>query len=265
MIRKFVAGTGWKMNHTVADARAYAARLRDLLAGRDLSRLDMFVLPPFTALAAAQEAFAGSPVLHGGQNVHWDDRGNWTGEISPPMLAELGCKVVALAHSERLAHFAETYPLVRKKLDAALRHGLTPVLCLGETADDKAMGASDAALRDQVLTALAGQTAATVPDVILAYEPRWAIGAAEAASPDYVAERHAALRALLVAEYGAGTAARTRIIYGGSVTPQNGPALVAQPEVDGLFVGRAAWTPEGFAQIVEIVAEAAKAKEGTLA
>jgi triosephosphate isomerase len=116
-----------------------------------------------------------------------------------------------------------------------------------------------------VLTALAGQTAETVPDVILAYEPRWAIGAAEAASPDYVAERHAALRALLVAEYGAGAAARTRIIYGGSVTPRNGPALVAQPEVDGLFVGRAAWTPEGFAQIVEIVAEAAKAKEGTLA
>lgn len=264
MIRRFVAGTGWKMNHTAAEARAYAARLRGLLGERDLSGLDVFVLPPFTALSAAQEAFVGSGVLHGAQNMHWEERGNWTGEISAPMLVELGCQVVALAHSERLQHFAETYALARRKLDTALRFGITPVLCLGETADDKAAGRADAALREQVATALAGQDAASVPDVILAYEPRWAIGAAEAAAPEYVAERHAALRALLAAEYGAEAARRTRIIYGGSVTPASGPALVGRPEVDGLFVGRAAWTPEGFAEIIAIVAEAAKDKEGIL-
>ncbi len=262
MIRRFVAGTGWKMNHGAGETRAYAARLRELLAGRDLGAVDVFVLPPFTALAAAQEAFAGSGVLHGAQNMHWEERGNWTGEISAPMLAELGCRVVALAHSERLAHFAETYALVRRKLDTALRFGITPVLCLGETAEDKAAGASDAALSEQLRTALAGQAAGAVPGVILAYEPRWAIGAAEAAEPGYVADRHAGLRALLVAEYGAQAAARTRILYGGSVTPANGAALVGQPEVDGLFVGRAAWTPEGFAEIVGLVAQAARDKGG---
>lgn len=261
MSRRPVAGTGWKMNHTASDARAYAARLRELLDGRDLSGLDAFVLPPFTALAAAQDSFAGSGVLHGAQNMHWEERGNWTGEISAPMLAELGCRVVALAHSERLQHFAENYALVRRKLEAALRFGITPVLCLGETAEDRANGRVDAALREQVATALAGLTAARVPDVILAYEPRWAIGGAEAASPDYVAERHSGLRARLVEDYGPEAAGRTRIIYGGSVTPANGPALAALPDVDGLFVGRAAWTPEGFAEIIAIVAQAAKDKK----
>ena len=248
------------MNHTVVQTVDYAARLRNLLAGRDLSNVEIYVLPPFTALAAAQIAFAGSPVGWGAQTMHWDECGNWTGEISAPMLAELGCRYVALAHSERLYNFAETYSRVRQKLETALRHGLTPVLCLGETAEEKAMHCADSAVAGQIRTALAGQTPASISRVILAYEPRWAIGGANAARPDYVADRHSAVRAFLCAEYGPDTAAETRIIYGGSVTPQNGPALAAQPDVDGLFVGRAAWTAEGMAQIIEIVASAAEAK-----
>lgn len=260
--RRFLAGTGWKMNHTVADTVRYAEAIAPLLPPQVTERVELFVLPPFTALHAAKAAFAGTPVGHGGQTMHWAESGAWTGEISAPMLVEAGCRYVALAHSERLAWFGETYDLVRRKVNTALAHGLTPILCLGEMADDKAEGRSDAVLTGQVDTALADVAPEAVPRVILAYEPRWAIGAAEAASPDYVAERHAALRQHVVRRFGVEVAEATRIIYGGSVTPENGPALAAQPHVDGLFVGRAAWTGEGLARIAAIVAEAARRKDG---
>ncbi|HEX3984586.1 MAG TPA: triose-phosphate isomerase [Acidisoma sp.] len=256
MMRKPLVGTGWKMNCGPAAAIAYAARLRALLAGQRTEGLDIFVLPPFVSLSAAADAFASSPVAIGGQNMHWEVDGSWTGEISAPMLREVGCRYAELAHSERLQHFGETYELVRLKLDAAVVAGLTPILCLGESAVDKASGQSDETLRYQVTTALAGQTAETIPGVVLAYEPRWAIGQAEAAPPDYVEARHAGLRALLAEFWGERTAAETRIIYGGSVSPSNGPGLIALPNVDGLFIGRSAWTPEGFAAMVRIVAEA---------
>lgn len=255
-MRKPLVGTGWKMNHGPAAALTYAARLRALLAGQRTDGLDIFVLPPFVSLSAAAAGFAGSPVAIGGQNIHWDESGSWTGEVSAPMLKEVGCRYAELAHSERLQHFGETYELVRLKVDAALSAGLTPILCLGESAEDKRRGTSDETLRYQVTTALAGQTAASVPGVVLAYEPRWAIGQADAAPPDYVAERHASLRALLVDVWGDATAQATRIIYGGSVSPANGAGLIALPNVDGLFIGRAAWTPEGFAAMVQIVADA---------
>lgn len=255
-MRKPLVGTGWKMNHGPEATRRYAERLRAWLAGRDLSGLDLFVLPPFVSLPAAAEAFAGSAIGIGAQNVHWAESGAWTGEISAPMLCEVGCRYAELAHSERLEHFGETYPLVRRKLDACIAAGLTPILCLGESAAEKAAGRADETLRAQLRTALAGQTAESVPSVILAYEPRWAIGQAEAAPPAYVAERHGALRDLLGGEWGGAAAEATRIIYGGSVSPTNGAALAALPEVDGLFIGRAAWTPEGFAAMIEIVAAA---------
>lgn len=136
-MRKPMAGTGWKMNHTAAETADYAERLKAILAPGIADSLDIFVLPPFTALHAAQRHFAGSSVAYGGQNMHWDLYGAWTGEISAPMLVEAGCRYVELAHSERLAHFGETYELVRRKLDAALAEGLTPILCLGETGEDK--------------------------------------------------------------------------------------------------------------------------------
>jgi triosephosphate isomerase len=258
-MRRPLAGTGWKMNIGAAETARYAERLVPLLASTDA--VDIFVLPPFTSLHAARVAFAGSPVAYGGQNMHWDEAGAWTGEVSAPMLAEAGCRYVELAHSERLAHFGETYPLAGRKLDRALAHGLTPILCLGETADDKRAGRTDAILFEQLGTALANQPPERVPHVVLAYEPRWAIGAADAASPDYVAERHAALRAYLRHACGANAAEATRIIYGGSVNAANGPALAALDDVDGLFIGRAAWTPEGFAALVTIVARAAADKE----
>jgi triosephosphate isomerase len=255
-MRKPLVGTGWKMNHGIAATEDYARRLRPLVEGRDFSGLDIFVLPPFVSLLTAAQAFAGSPVTTGGQNMHWDASGAWTGEISAPMLKEAGCRFVELAHSERLQHFGEAYELVRLKVDAAMLAGLEPILCLGESAEDKRMGQSDSILRDQLMTALAAQTSHTVPRVVLAYEPRWAIGGAAAAPADYVARRHAALRGMLVEGWGEAVAEATRIIYGGSVSPANGDELIALPNVDGLFIGRSAWKPEGFAEMVRIVAGA---------
>jgi triosephosphate isomerase len=263
-MRKPLAGTGWKMNLGVAATRRYAAELLPKLAGIDSSGLDLFVLPPFTSLSAAAEAFAPGPVAIGAQNMHWEDAGPWTGEISAPMLVELGCRYVELAHSERLAHFGETYDLVRRKVNAALTHGLTPILCLGETAFDRDTGRSDTVLAQQARAALADLSPTQIPAVVLAYEPRWAIGTAHAAPPDYVAARHATLREIVATDWGAPAAAAVRIVYGGSVTATNGAALAALADVDGLFVGRAAWTPDGFATIVSIVRHAAHTK-GSLA
>ena len=190
--------------------------------------------------------------------MHWAEGGAWTGEISAAMLREAGCRYVELAHSERLQHFGETYAQVRLKVDQALVNGLTPIICLGETAVEKESGRADAVLEEQLLTALAGQPDERIADTVLAYEPRWAIGGAEAASPEYIASRHRALRAALRRHHGAPVAEETRIIYGGSVTPENGAAILAIGDVDGLFVGRAAWHAEGFARIVELVADAAR-------
>ncbi len=265
MIRRLMAGTGWKMNIRVAEVPGYAATLRAAIGAAAVASIDVFVLPPFTSLAAAAAAFAGSPVAIGGQNMHWDEHGAWTGEVSAPMLLDAGCRYVELAHSERLQHFGETYERVRAKVDRALASGLTPIVCLGETAQEKAEGRSDEVLGWQTVTALAGQPAARVADVVLAYEPRWAIGSSDAASPDYVAARHTRLRALLRERFGTDVADRSRILYGGSVTPDNGPGLVALDDVDGLFVGRAAWTPDGFARIVGQVAAAAQAKAARVA
>ena len=260
-MRRRIAGTGWKMNHGIAASIRYAETLKARIATIDTSAIDIYVLPPFTSLAAVAQALAGSPVAVGGQNMHWADDGSWTGEISAAMLLEAGCRYVELAHSERLQHFGETYEQVRRKVDQAMSAGLVPILCLGETAREKAEGRADLVLAEQVLTALDGQTDERVPGIILAYEPRWAIGAAEAASPAYVGERHRALRAILAQRFGQDAAARTRILYGGSVTPENGRPILDNEDVDGLFVGRAAWTPEGFARIIELVAEEAVKRE----
>ncbi len=261
MTRRHLAGTGWKMNFDGAATRAYAAALRAELSAIEHSRTDIFVLPPFTALHQAKAAFAGSPVAIGGQNMHWEASGAWTGEISAPMLIDAGCRYVELAHSERLQHFGETYDLVRLKVNAAFAHDLIPILCIGEMADEKAAGRTDAVLEYQVLTALADQSADTAPKAVLAYEPRWAIGAKDAADPAYVAERHAFIRSVIAKRFGTAAAASVRIVYGGSAKTQNGLALAALADVDGLFVGRAAWTPEGFADIIRIVSRAAEAKE----
>jgi triosephosphate isomerase len=255
-MRRLIAGTGWKMNIGATQTGRYAAQLAPLVDGLG-DAIEMFVLPPFTSLPAAKQAFSSSAIGIGAQNVHWDESGAWTGEISAPMLVEAGCRYVELAHSERLEHFGETYDLVRRKLNAAVASGLTPILCLGETAEDKRRAVADRVLNDQMSLALRDQPTERIPMIILAYEPRWAIGAPAAASPDYAAERHRILRKAVSDRFGPDAAARVRIIYGGSVTPSNGDALMEHNDIDGLFVGRAAWSAEGFADVAAIVGRAA--------
>ncbi len=259
-MRKLIAGTGWKMNLDAGQTRDYARRLLPLIAHIPPENIETYVLPPFTSLHAAKEAFKDSQVSYGGQNMHWESSGSWTGEISADMLQEAGCRYVELAHSERLEHFGETYERVGTKVDLALEKGLTPIICLGETAKEKAAGRSDEVLAYQVLTSLSGQPDENVAKAILAYEPRWAISGSEAASPDYIAMRHKAIREILAIHRGKDAAENTRIIYGGSVTSENGKQIICLSDVDGLFVGRAAWTAEGFADIVKVVAAAADKK-----
>jgi triosephosphate isomerase len=255
-MRRLIAGTGWKMNNDAARTSRYAALLAPLVE-RLGETIEMFVLPPFTSLAAAKLSFSSSAVGIGAQNMHWEASGAWTGEISAPMLVEAGCRYVELGHSERLEHFGETYDQVRRKLNVAIASGLTPILCLGETAEDKRRAVADDILSEEMSLALRDQPPERIPTVILAYEPRWAIGASSAASPDYAAERHRGLREAVSDRFGAAAAAQVRIIYGGSVTASSGEALMKHADIDGLFIGRAAWSAEGFADIAALVARAA--------
>jgi triosephosphate isomerase len=246
----FWVGTGWKMNKTVTEARAAARVLRDVTdwpAG-----IQPFILPPFTALDAVTTELAHAPVMVGAQNMHWEDQGAWTGEISAPMLATLGIRLVELGHSERREFFNETDDTVNRKVHAAFRHGLTPLICIGETAREREWGAAHDILSRQVRIALHGLPTTHAARALIAYEPVWAIGAfGRAADPDMVAEALRGIRTTLRAispELDA-----VPLLYGGSVTEANAPAFAALPEVGGLFIGRAAWDPEALIRIVRSV------------
>lgn len=241
-------GTGWKMNKTLAEALDYAGQLKHSLPVDGVNR---FVLPPFTVLRDVSAALADTDITVGAQNMHWQDAGAWTGEISGPMLVDCGVRLVEIGHSERRTHFGETDKTVGLKVDAALRHGLTPLICVGETAEQKQAGRTDGVLREQVRSALA-----RVPRnarVLFAYEPVWAIGEhGSPAEPDYADDQHARIKA--VATEMTGTA--PPVLYGGSVNAGNCVSFVSMQDVDGVFVGRAAWTAAGFADIVARCARA---------
>lgn len=254
-VSTFWIGTGWKMNKTVAETRCYIADLKTRLPCEVKGDYALFVIPPFTALAAAREAIGAAPVLLGAQNMHWAEAGAYTGEISASMLEEFGVDLVELGHSERREYFGETDATINLKVKAALRHGFKPLLCVGDSAEDRAVGASAAAVTRQVRLAFAGLTRGDIGRCLVAYEPIWAIGErGVAASPKEARDVHVALREVL-GELGAPS---VPVLYGGSVTPDNAASLAVEPAIDGLFVGRAAWSPEGFASLISRVLEARK-------
>jgi triosephosphate isomerase len=256
MDRKFWLGTGWKMNKTRAEGRAYAEALQ---AVPDLQQLPMqlFVLPPFTALAEVAASLAGSGVLVGAQNCHWASAGAWTGEISAPQIAECGAALVELGHSERRAHFGETDVAINAKVKAVLAAGLRPLVCVGETAEERALDAATVTVARQARMALAGVAAADLDRVLLAYEPVWAIGeGGTPASPDYADAIHGALKNAVMDLHGRSVP----VLYGGSVNAANALALAGQPEIDGLFVGRAAWTVEGLLGLARAITPIVEAK-----
>lgn len=248
-------GTSWKMNKTLAEALDFAAGLAG--AAPD-PRIRRFVIPPFTAARQVKARLAGTDVAVGAQNMHWEEAGAWTGEISAPMLVDCGLDLVELGHSERRAHFGETDERVGRKVETALRHGLTPLICIGETEEDKQSGRADARLAREVEAALAGACGSEA-EILLAYEPVWAIGeTGTPASPDYAEARHARIGE--VAERALGRP--VPCLYGGSVNSGNCAELVSRPHIDGLFIGRSAWDVAGYLDILARCAEALSRKEG---
>ncbi|MCC7163093.1 MAG: triose-phosphate isomerase [Anaerolineae bacterium] len=246
-------GTGWKMNHTSREAEDYATALAMFVRGQSLvTRL--FILPPFTALAVVAEILRDTQVMVGAQNMHWQSRGPFTGEISASMLAGCGAQLVELGHSERREHFGETDYSVNAKVHAALDANLVPLACVGEPGIEREFGVADEWVRRQVKIALHNVPSARLTRTIFAYEPVWAIGERGIpATPEQAAEMHRVIRNTLTELYGTGAAREIPILYGGSVNRDNAAGLLKQPNIDGLFVGRAAWQVDDFIQMIQLV------------
>lgn len=249
----FWIGTSWKMNKGLSEALQFA----QALGGDDHNadpRIQRFVIPPFTAVREVKQSLANTSVKVGAQNMHWDDRGAWTGEISPLMLKDCHLDLVELGHSERRAHFGETDETVGRKAAAAVRHGLTPLICIGETLAQREGGLAQEVLGAQVraaLTPVAQEN--TQADVLLAYEPVWAIGdGGIPATSEYADDRQAEI--IEVAHEVLGR--RVPCLYGGSVNADNCEELIACPHIDGLFIGRAAWDVAGYLNILSKCATA---------
>jgi len=240
-------GTSWKMNKTLAEARIFAESLRAADAKRN-PRIQRFVIPPFTMIREVKEILRGTSVKVGAQNMHWAESGAWTGEISAPMLRDCGTDLVELGHSERREFFAESDETVGLKVEAAVRHGLVPLICVGETLAEKESGRASDVLARETRGALAKLSAEQKSaEILFAYEPVWAIGEKGApASPDYADARQAEIAATAAAILGR----RPPCLYGGSVNPGNCAELIGMANVDGLFIGRSAWAPEGYLDIL---------------
>jgi triosephosphate isomerase len=236
----------WKMNRTLAEARVLAEAL--VLRLKGVERVEIAVCPPFTALPQVADTLRGSNILLGAQNMHFEMSGAFTGEISPLFLKELGCAYVILGHSERRQLFGETDELVSRKLRAAIEHGLSPIVCVGESLAVHEAGRTRDVIESQFRSSIL-PVLAECPALTIAYEPIWAIGTGHTAQPGQAAEVHSHLRELAARHAGSERAAALRVIYGGSVTPGNIDGLMAQPEIDGVLVGGASLDPDSFARI----------------
>lgn len=247
MRRPVIAGN-WKMFKTAAETRAFFAAFKPLVAAS--THCDIVVAPPFTALAAASGAAAGSNIAISAQNMSWEKQGAFTGEVAAAMLLEAGCRYVILGHSERRHIFGETDENIAKKVHAALEAGLIPILCVGETLDERNRNETEAVLSRQFEGALAALTPEQFSRILLAYEPVWAIGTGRTATPEMAADAHRFLRIQAASRFTPDRAAALRILYGGSVKPDNIRGLMAQADIDGALVGGASLEASSFAAIV---------------
>ncbi len=246
MRRKIVAAN-WKMFKTVREAEAFVTAFLPLVAGvRDV---EIVLAPPFTALAVVAAGLSGSAVALAAQNVNAEKQGAFTGEISPPMLVELGCRYGIVGHSERRALYGEDDATVARKAQALLAHGIRPIVCVGETLAQRDQGRTAAVVSEQLAGSLAAIAPDRADDLVVAYEPVWAIGTGRTATPELAQQVHAVIRARLSERFGA-AGERIRIQYGGSVKPDNAASLLAQPDIDGALVGGASLEPESFARII---------------
>ncbi len=246
MIRRLLIAGNWKMNKTPAETEEF---IRSLVVGvKENEAVEVLLFPPFTSLQLAGRLLSEAGIALGGQNFHFETKGAFTGEISLAMLKDCGCTHVLVGHSERRALFREDDELLNRKLKAAISAGLLPILCVGETLEEHRQGRVEEKITAQLAADLTGVSAAS--SIVIAYEPIWAIGTGETASPEEAQETIHMIREWLAQAYDEQTAERVRILYGGSVKPENTAALMAQPDIDGALVGGASLSPESFAQII---------------
>jgi triosephosphate isomerase len=249
MVRRHPLIVGnWKMHGTRIETEQLLSALLAQLSPSPAR--EVAVAPPFTALETAARLVAGSAIRLAAQNFHWEPQGAFTGEISGPMLKELGCTYVIIGHSERRHYFGETDEQVARKVRAAQRDGLVPIVCVGETLEERERGATLAVIGRQVRSALQGQQPAAIAALVVAYEPVWAIGTGRTATPAQAQEVHAAIRTTLADLSSSEVANATRILYGGSVKPDNIDGLMAEADIDGALVGGASLQANSFARIV---------------
>ena len=250
--RKPLISGNWKMHHNHFEALQLVQKLSYLLTSDDYEAVDVSVHPPFTDLRTVQTVIESDdiPVLLGAQHCHWEEKGAFTGEVSPAMLAKLNVRYVIAGHSERRELFGETDEMVNAKVLAILRHGMTPILCVGETLAEREEGTTEAKVSGQVRAGLAGVSPDQVAAGVIAYEPIWAIGTGRTATPEDAQTVCALVRSVVAETHGDAAAAGVRVQYGGSVKAANAAELMAQPDIDGALVGGASLDPDEFASIV---------------
>jgi triosephosphate isomerase (TIM) len=238
----------WKMYKTSAETTQFFEKFRPLVANS--SHCEIVICPPFTDLAAAVAAVKGTAIRIGAQNIAWAKEGAFTGEVCGSMIVDTGATHAIVGHSERRQYFGETDETVLKRTQAALEFGLTPIVCVGERLEERESGRTEAVLTQQFLKGIAPLEPAQFAKIVIAYEPVWAIGTGKTATPDIAADAHRVIRAQVREKFGKDAADAVRILYGGSVKPDNARALMAQTEIDGVLVGGASLDPAGFASIV---------------
>ena len=238
----------WKLYKTISEAEAFVSALRALAA--DVTNVEVVIAPPFTALSAVAKVLEGSNIRLAAQDVFWEDKGAFTGEVSPVMLKDAGCDYVIIGHSERRGYFGETDESVNRKAKAAHLHGLKPILCVGEKLEDREAGNTESVVEAHVINGTSGFSEEEILSTVIAYEPVWAIGTGKTASSDQAQEVHGFIRLLLSRIYPIDAAEQVRLQYGGSVNTGNTTELMAQPDVDGVLVGGSSLEVEPFARIV---------------
>jgi len=251
MARKPLLAGNWKMYGLTADARALAEGIKKEAAG--ITDREVLVGPPYTSLAAVAAIVKGSNVFLAAQDLHWESQGAFTGAVSAAMLKDIGCTHVIIGHSERRQFFGETDETVAKKVKAAQGAGLVPIVCVGESLEQREAGKTLDVVSTQVRNGLPGQDAAAIRALVVAYEPVWAIGTGKVATPEQAQEVHAFIRRTLTEMVGKDGAEGCRILYGGSVKPDNVDELMRQPDIDGALVGGASLKVDSFARIVKFV------------
>jgi triosephosphate isomerase len=249
MARKALIAANWKMYKTPAEAQAFVDAFLPLVAGHTRDEIALFPSP--VLLPTVIPACSGTNVAVGAQNIHFAEEGAYTGETSVGQLLAVGGTHTLIGHSERRQYFAETDEIVNKKLHTALKHGVVPVVCVGEVLEERECGKTEHVCRTQVAAALAGITPEAAKPIVIAYEPVWAIGTGKTATPEMAADAHRIIRAEVAKLLGADVAAAMRILYGGSVKPDNATALISLEEIDGALVGGASLKPDSFAAIVK--------------